>query len=149
MKPYEHAATSVRKWGGVPEDYLPIHDKLDSSKQSLASMQHRAMYHHSHGCYIMEELFGHNITNSEGKLVSVREIAELHILEDLGKIPTLAERRRFIPLQSWMCKTTKVQQSVSFGRCTICRNAKRLGNQLCYFTQKILANQIGFLSKIF
>ena len=112
MKPYEHAATSVRKWGGVPEDYLPIHDKLDSSKQSLASMQHRAMYHHSHGCYIMEELFGQN---SEGKLVSVREIAELHILEDLGKIPTLADWLSLIPLQSWMGKPTKVTTIYKLG----------------------------------
>ena len=115
MKPYEHAATSVRKWGGIPEDYLPIHDKLDSSKQSLASMQHRAMYHHSYGCYIMEELFGHNITNSEGKLVSVREIAELHILEDLGKIPTLADWLSLIPLQSWMGKPTKVTTIYKLG----------------------------------
>jgi hypothetical protein len=115
MKPYEHALTSVKKWGGIPEDYLPIHDMLDSSKQSYASMQHRALYHHAHGCYVMEQIFGHNITTKDGKLVSVREIAELHILEDLGKIPSLADWLSLIPLESWMGKPTKITTVYKLG----------------------------------
>ena len=28
--PYHHALSSVRKWGGVPADYQPIHDWFDN-----------------------------------------------------------------------------------------------------------------------
>ena len=31
--PYHHALSSVRKWGGTVEDYLPIHSWFDASKQ--------------------------------------------------------------------------------------------------------------------
>lgn len=115
MKPYEHALTSVRKWGGTPEDYLPIHDMLDSSKIAHGTMRHRAVYHHTLGCFMMEKVFGHNITNTNGRLVSVREVAELHIIEDLGWLPSLDDWMRTMELQSWMGKPTKVVTEYKLG----------------------------------
>jgi len=32
-KPWIHAKNSARKFGGVPEDYLPIHNLMDSSQR--------------------------------------------------------------------------------------------------------------------
>jgi hypothetical protein len=64
MKPYDHAKTSVRRWRGKPEDYLPIHDFLDESKAHHADMRHRALLHNSWGIYPCERLFGHNLSNS-------------------------------------------------------------------------------------
>ena len=111
MKPYLHGKNSVRKWGGVPEDYQPIHDFLDSSKAHVADMRHRAMLHNSFGIFLCEKVFGINITNSDGKLVSVRDIAELHVIEDMGRIPTVQDYLQGMPLYNWLGgpkKTTRV-----------------------------------------
>jgi hypothetical protein len=102
MKPYLHAKSSVRNYGGVVDDYIAIHNFLDSSKAHVADMRHRAMFHHSFGCYLAEEQFGLNILNSAGKTVSVRDVAEEHILEDMGRIPSLLEYLEGMPLYEWL-----------------------------------------------
>ena len=107
-KPWDHALESARKFGGKPEDYFDIHQLMDSSKSAHATMKHRCIFHSSFGIYIVEKIFGINITNSKGKLVSVREIAELHVLSDLGQIPSLDMWLKEMPLQSWMSQPTKV-----------------------------------------
>lgn len=105
MKPYIHALISVKKFGGTPEDYIEIHDFMDSSKQCYASVAHRALLHNSFGIYLAEKVFGHNITNSEGKEISVREVAEHHVIEDLGKIPTVEDWLRNLTIKPWMVST--------------------------------------------
>lgn len=102
MKPYLHAKNSVRKHGGIIEDYLPIHDFIDSSKAHVPDMRHRALLHSSFGCYITEQVFGVYFENSDGKVVSTRDIAEEHIIEDLQKIPTVADYLEDMPLYDWL-----------------------------------------------
>lgn len=102
MKPYLHARVSVKKWGGAPEDYLKIHDFLDESKAHFADMRHRALLHNTFGIYICERLFGHNITTSAGRLVSVRDIAEQHIIDDMGRIPSVQDYLQGMPLYNWL-----------------------------------------------
>ena len=70
--PYHHALSSVKKWGGQAEDYLPIHNWFDASKAFLADFRHRALRHHAEGIFWVEEVFGVTITNSDGKAVPVR-----------------------------------------------------------------------------
>jgi hypothetical protein len=41
--PLKHAQNSARKFGGKPEDYLPIHNCFDESKAFLADFRHRAL----------------------------------------------------------------------------------------------------------
>tara|TARA_R110000772_G_scaffold267971_3_gene393573 strand:+ start:14102 stop:14602 length:501 start_codon:yes stop_codon:yes gene_type:complete len=108
-KPLEHAVLSVKKWGGVPEDYLPIHDFMDSSKAHVADMRHRAILHSSFGCYLAEQVFGHEIiinesTDSSGTAygVSVRDIAEQHIIQDLGFIPSVQQYLDHMEMADWM-----------------------------------------------
>jgi hypothetical protein len=103
-KPYIHAKSSAKKWGGVPEDYLEIHDLMDSSKAVFPDNRHRALTHNNWFIFIVEKIYGHNITNSSDRLVSVRDIVEQHILEDFGGkfIPTpqdYLENMEFVP---WM-----------------------------------------------
>jgi hypothetical protein len=50
--PYHHALSSVRKWGGAVEDYIPIHNWFDESKQIIADFRHRALRHHSEGIFM-------------------------------------------------------------------------------------------------
>lgn len=100
--PYHHALSSVKKWGGRVEDYLPIHDFFDASKEHMADFRHRALRHHSEGIFMAEKIFGHTITNSDGREVMVRYIGEQHVQEDLGRIPSICDWFRQIQVQSWM-----------------------------------------------
>ena len=102
MKPHIHARNSARKYGGRPEDYLPIHDTIDSSKSAHASVRHRAVMHSAFGVYLVERIHGHTLVNSEGRTVSVRDVAEDHVLEDLGTIPSLDDWLRNLPVEPWM-----------------------------------------------
>jgi len=50
--PLKHAQNSARKFGGKPEDYLPIHSWFDESKAFLADFRHRALRHHAEGIFL-------------------------------------------------------------------------------------------------
>lgn len=102
---YFHALSSARKWGGVADDYLAVHNWMDSSKASIADFRHRALFHHAHGCFIAESLFGPVLTNVAGRIVPIRQIAEQHIIEDLGRIPSFADWVRCIRPEPWMGRT--------------------------------------------
>ena len=52
--PYHHALSSVKKWGGMVEDYLAIHDWFDASKAFLPDFRHRALRHHAEGIFWAE-----------------------------------------------------------------------------------------------
>lgn len=43
--------------------------------------------HNALGIFICEQVFGTYFTNSDGKIVQVRDVAEQHVLDDLGTIP--------------------------------------------------------------
>ena len=102
MKPFRHARSSVREWGGKVEDYLAIHEKMDCSKMAHASMKHRAVFHSAFGIYLMADIYGNTILNSDKVEVSVRDICERHVLEDLGTIPSLDKWLNAMQLQEWM-----------------------------------------------
>lgn len=106
-KPEVHARQDVRMWGGHIEDYLPIHQLMDSSKAALAGPQHRMLTHNT--WFIgpngpLERIFGVSIVNSDGKTVQVRDIAENHCLSDYGGkfIPTAQDFLQEISIQPWM-----------------------------------------------
>ena len=101
---YYHALSSVKKWGGKTEDYQPIHDWFDESKKISADFRHRALRHHAEGCFAAEKEFGVTITNSDGKKIPVRLIAEKHIVEDLGFIPSFSDWIKYIRPTEWMMK---------------------------------------------
>lgn len=102
MKPYLHAVSAARHWGGCAEDYLPVEDFLDSSKAHHADMRHRALLHHSYGIFLAELVFGHNLTNADGILVSVRDVAERHVIEDCGTIPNASQYIDGMPMYEWL-----------------------------------------------
>lgn len=112
MKPYLHAKSSAKTYGGIPDDYQKIHDFIDSSKAGHASMRHRAMFHNSMGPYIAEQIFGVIIINSDGKEVSVRDICEQHIIEDLGNIPSIDKWLSRLPLEEWMGRPFKSKKKI-------------------------------------
>lgn len=102
MKPLIHANNSVRRWGGVAADYQAIHDFIDSSKACVPDVRHRAILHSAFGCFLAERVFGTFVTASNGRQVSVRDIAEQHIVEDLGFLPRLDQWLAHMPIEDWM-----------------------------------------------
>ena len=101
---YYHALSSVRKWGGVVEDYLDLHQWFDQSKSILADPRHRALRHHAEGIFMLENLFGATLINADGKTVPTRLVGEQHVIEDLGLIPSFADWARLIQPERWMLK---------------------------------------------
>jgi hypothetical protein len=100
--PLKHAESSVRKFGGKPEDYLPIHNWFDESKAFFPDFRHRALRHHAEGIFLAENLFGVTIVNSDGKRIPVRYLGEQHVREILGRIPSVQDCLLEIKPQRWM-----------------------------------------------
>lgn len=101
MKPFLHARASVKRHGGKPEDYQDIHDFIDSTKIAIPDVRHRAVLHNAFGCFLVEKIFGTTRVNSSGRTYSPRDIAEEHIIEDLGFIPTLERCLANMPKDNW------------------------------------------------
>jgi hypothetical protein len=115
--PFHHALSSVRKFGGKPEDYQRIHDWFDASKEIIADFRHRALRHHAQGIFECEREFGTTIRNSDGKHVPVRLIGEQHVKEDFaGRIPSFADWVRAIRPERWMGTTAKLDTEVVLER---------------------------------
>lgn len=103
--PWYHSVRSAELFGGIPEDYLAIHNWFDASKAFLPDLRHRALRHHAKGIFLCENLFGITIATSAGKTIPVRIIAEQHIQDDLGWIPTVEDWLCNLEVQPWMTQT--------------------------------------------
>lgn len=104
--PYHHALSSVKKFGGTVNDYTYIHAWFDESKSAYADFRHRALRHHSMGIFQLERLFGSVIVNSDNKEIPIRLIGEQHIIEDLGRIPSIQDWYETIVPKEWMYRNT-------------------------------------------
>ncbi len=101
----EHAERTARRFGGRPGDYLEVHTFLDSAKREVPDWRHRLPTHHTLGPYLAAAVFGTTLRRaSDGVEVPTRPLAEGHIIDDLGRIPTLAECLRKVQLWPWMCQ---------------------------------------------
>lgn len=116
--PHHHAVSSVKKWGGAINDYLPIHVWFDSSKHSMCDFRHRAMYHHAEGIALCLEIHGRTLKTSDGRVIPTRWVAEQHVLEDLGHVPNMADWFRNIKPQPWMGRVPKLPKDVTDGSIT-------------------------------
>lgn len=102
MKPNIHAKNSVTRFGGKPEDYYHIHNFLDSTKAHFPDIRHRTILHNSWGIFLCEQVHGVSFINSDNKEVAVRDVAEQHVLQDIGFIPTLEDYLKEMPYIDWM-----------------------------------------------
>ena len=107
MKPYLHSKIHAKKYGGCPDDYADIDDFIDSSKAAVPDVRHRAILHSAFGCFVVEQMFGRTRVNSDGKEYSPRDVAEDHILQDLGFLPTMEMYLNNMSIQPWMSGTEK------------------------------------------
>lgn len=110
--PTFHAESSVRRFGGKIEDYTAIHEWLDCTKQHYCDFRHRALRHHSLGVFECERTFGATLTNSDGRRVPVRYVAEQHIKEDCGGIvPSVSDWLSRIRPEGWMSRGDTVPRA--------------------------------------
>jgi hypothetical protein len=91
MHPYHHALSSQREHGGVPDDYLPLHNWFDASKTGLAHFTHRSINHHREGIQEAVRHFGPAIVNADGASVPIETLALQHLAEDMSIIPSAAD----------------------------------------------------------
>ena len=108
MKAFNHCKSSVKYFGGIEEDYVEIHQWFDKSKDHYGDVRHRALRHHTLGVKQCEDKFVVTIRNSDNKWVAVRSIAEQHIREDLGFIPTVQDWFKEMKPKSWMASNRRV-----------------------------------------
>jgi hypothetical protein len=105
-----HAKSSAKRWGGVPEDYIAIHQKMDCSKSQIPDNRHRALTHHHFWINeVMIPIFGATMKNSAGREIPVKEICEQHILEDFGNrfIPNSSDYLESMRPEKWMNNALK------------------------------------------
>jgi hypothetical protein len=103
--PLIHSKSSVKRWGGKVEDYIKIHELLDSPKATMNNNTSRMLTHNTWFAYtIIPQIFGYNITNSDGRSVDSVDIAMLHIAEDFRMkfVPTPQDYLKHLQLQGWM-----------------------------------------------
>lgn len=105
-KPYFHAQSSARKFGGEWTDYMPIHEFMDSSKAAIPDNRHRALTHNSWFVgTVLPRVFGETFfRESDGKPVQTRDIGEQHCLEDykMRFIPSAQDFLENLEFQDWM-----------------------------------------------
>lgn len=97
-----HARASAREWGGAAEDYLEVHAFIDSPAEGWDDVRARAVLHHAFGTMVVERAFGRALRNSSGRVVPVRALAERHVKDDLGCLPSLGDWLHNMRIQPWM-----------------------------------------------
>jgi hypothetical protein len=118
MNSWHHAQSAARKWGGTPEHYIDIEEFIDSSKKIIGDVRHRSVYHHTEGVWLCQRIFGRVLeiprSSGEGTLqVPVRLVAERHILEDLGWLPSPADYLKGMPIKTWMSGARRIELPLS------------------------------------
>lgn len=118
MNSWNHAVSAARKWGGEPEHYIAVEEFIDSSKEILGDVRHRSMYHHTAGVWLCQRIFGRTLTvpkaSGHGDVqVPVRLIAERHVIEDLGWLPSPADYIAGMPIAAWMSGSQRKELPLS------------------------------------
>ena len=110
--PYHHALSSVKKWGGIVDDYIAVHNWFDASKMLTADFRHRALRHHAEGIFMAETIFGPTLTLSTGRTIPTRWVGEQHVAEDLGFIPSFVDWVRCIRPEPWMGRAQRLEKEI-------------------------------------
>lgn len=97
--PLYHARSSTQQFGGEAHDYLPIHQFFDQTKMCVPSNLHRLVLHHTFGIELCLEIYGPTLRRASDQVgIETELIAQQHVTEDFGFLPTLQECLRTHPL---------------------------------------------------
>jgi hypothetical protein len=84
MRPYQHAVSSAAALGGRWQDYLAIHEFLDSTKAACSDMRHRMILHSVDFGGALTAMFFPDRDD-------IDRIVRQHVVEDIGAARTLSE----------------------------------------------------------
>ena len=109
MTPVEHAKSSASRHGGRWEDYIQIHQWFDCTKQYTGDWTHRMLRHHAAGIEWCIDVFGHSIHVDGIGDIPTKVIAEQHLNEDCGFIPTVSDWTGILSEhpRDWMLRVQK------------------------------------------
>ena len=98
------ARASTRSFGGLVEDWLPLHSWFleTASWAAPGDVRHLAMRHHALGIFDAEVALGRAVRTSHGELVPLRRAAERHVRTVLGRIPAAADWCAALYINQWM-----------------------------------------------
>jgi hypothetical protein len=103
-----HSISSANAFGGCPSDYYELHRWMDRGRQGTDSLLHRMLAHHTQGIQDAVYLFGDTLENSNGRQVPTSLLAQQHIKEDLGFIPTLDHYLELLRCPRWASQPAKL-----------------------------------------
>lgn len=106
-----HCISSANGYGGQPEDYTAIHKWMDRGRTGTNRLLHRMLAHHTQGIADAVALFGDTITISTGRKVPTSLLAEQHIVEDLGFVPTLDDYLELLHCPRWASRPARLLHS--------------------------------------
>ncbi len=95
---------------------MEIHEFFDQTKAHVADVRHRAVLHNSFGIYLCQQVFGYYFVNSDGKQVSVRDVGEQHVIEDLGTIPSLDKCFESFVIPKWLGGPVRKTKTINLGQ---------------------------------
>ena len=100
------AEASVMRFGGNPSVFLPLHRWFLATANWTEGNEHLAFRHHAFGIFEAEGRFGPIIHQTDGRMIPTRVVAERHVQEVLGRVPSATEFLRRIKGERWMLQAT-------------------------------------------
>jgi hypothetical protein len=102
----ELANASAARFGGDPSAYLALHAWFLETRNWSYGPEHLLFRHHAFGIFEAEARFGPVIASDNGKAVPTRVVAERHVQQVLGRVPSAADFLRRIKGERWMLQAT-------------------------------------------
>jgi len=133
----KHCKISVRRYGGVEDDYRSIHDFIDSTKVLCAGSRHRIFHTTWAVNLVVVPIFGHTIINSDNAEVDVKDLCERdHLLVDYAN--------KFIPTLNDFMSAVSIDLSDEVKRIEIYQHSIRKNTELC----KLLLSPLDVTGRI-
>lgn len=103
-----HCQLSAQTFGGLPSDYLILHEEMNQVRKVLPDELGLCVLHNAWGISLIERIIGPTLTRPSDEIViSTRQILEMHVTSDLGYIPTMQESIEHVELEGWMYRNAR------------------------------------------
>ncbi|MGE0282671.1 MAG: hypothetical protein AB7P20_18955 [Rhizobiaceae bacterium] len=102
----ELATISAARFGGDAAAYLALHNWFLETRNWSAGPEHLAFRHHAFGIFEAEARLGPVIALDTGTAVPTRVVAERHVRQVLGRVPSANEFLKRIKGERWMLQAT-------------------------------------------
>jgi hypothetical protein len=127
MKPLKHALIAQKRYGGQWSDYLGIHTFFDTTKAAYAGRGHRMFLHQDFGVRCAERIFGLEAINSDGVRLKVADLGNDHLVEDVGRVPTIQDWLDRLPALDWVRSPARISSYCDYREDPVAAAKRRYG----------------------